>query len=84
MTWEEVRQQYPNRWLVFEATASHDEGGRRVLDDIRVLDEFDQDSRAAWDFYKSQFDGERELYVLHTSRESLDIRLMDARGRYLG
>lgn len=74
MTWSEIRQQYPGRWLLVEAIDAHSEGDQRILDDIAVLQSF-TDVEPAMDHYKvahrrSPF---RELYVVHTDRTALEI-----------
>lgn len=83
MQWSEIRQQYPGQWVLVEAVDVHTEGDQRVLDDISILQSF-EDVQAAMDRYsvvhrKSPF---RELYIVHTSREALEIsemRLLNVR-----
>ena len=74
MTWSEIRQQYPGRWVLVEAIDAHSEGDQRILDDIAVLQSF-TDVEPAMNHYKvvhrqSPF---RELYVVHTNRIVLEI-----------
>jgi hypothetical protein len=83
MQWSEIRQQYPGQWLLVEAVDAHTEGDQRILDDLSILQSF-TDIKAAMDHYgavrrKSPF---RELYILHTDREALEIsetRLLNVR-----
>ncbi len=74
MKWNEIRAQYTNQWLLVEAVQAHSDSGKRILDDLRVL-EISTDSVAAMHKYGElhQQAPQRELYVLHTSRERLDI-----------
>ena len=74
MRWEEIRQKYPRQWLLVEATAAHSEDHMRVLDELEVLDVFDN-SPAALERYKKEHHANpmRELFVLHTSRKNLEI-----------
>ncbi|RME99723.1 MAG: hypothetical protein D6768_14400 [Chloroflexi bacterium] len=74
MTWDEVRQQYPNQWLLVEAIAAHTEAERRILDQLAVINTF-PDSNTALQEYASLHhqSPERELYVLHTEREQPEI-----------
>lgn len=75
MQWQEIRQHYPKQWLLVEALKAHSEGEKRILDQLAVLGAF-PDSVTALQSY-SQLHREapdRELYVFHTSRETLDIR----------
>ena len=74
MQWQEIRDRYPDRWLLVEALAAHTESDNRILDQLDVVDTF-SDSTSALRRY-SQLHHEaprRELYVLHTSRAILDI-----------
>jgi hypothetical protein len=38
MRWADVREAYPERWLVIEALAAHSERDLRILDRIAVID----------------------------------------------
>lgn len=74
MQWQEVRNHYPNRWLLIEAIRAYSEDNRRVVEDLAVVDTFD-DSVAAMKRYAGlhRESPQRELYVFHTDREALDI-----------
>jgi hypothetical protein len=74
MEWSTIRQTYPYRWLLVEALEAHSQAGKRILDDLSVVDSF-PDGVAAMKGYKELHHRapERELYVLHTDREELDI-----------
>lgn len=74
MLWKEVRLAYPNKWVVFEALQAHSENNYRIVDDLAIIDTFD-DSMEAFrrhdELHKQQ--PNRELYFFHTSRQNLDI-----------
>ena len=74
MEWNEIRRTYPHRWLLVEALAAHSQSGKRILEDLSVVDSF-PDGLAAMNGYKDLHHRapDRELYVLHTDREDLDI-----------
>lgn len=74
MQWQEIRRMYPRQWLLVEAVQAHSSAGRRVLDDLEVVGTF-QDSGTAMKSYQNLHhrSPQRELYVLHTDREFLDI-----------
>lgn len=74
MEWNEIRRTYPHRWLLVEALEAHSQSGKRILEDLAVVDSF-PDGTAAMKGYKQLHHRapERELYVLHTDREDLDI-----------
>ena len=75
MTWEEVKKVYPNQWVIIEAIDAHTEGDKRIINQITVVDQFDDDNNKALLRYLQlhRKHRERELYVVHTSRSELDI-----------
>ncbi len=74
MQWQDIRQHYPHHWLLVEAITAHSTAGKRVLEHLAVIDTF-PDSVTAMKRYAQLYRDapERELYVFHTSRETLDI-----------
>jgi hypothetical protein len=75
MHWKNVRETYPNQWLVVEAVKAHSSKSKRVLDKIAVM-ETCIDGVTAMDKYRKlhkQFP-EREFYFVHTSRKQLIIQ----------
>jgi hypothetical protein len=77
-SWEEIRRQFPRQWLLVEAIAAHSAEGKRVLNDIAVLDAF-QEAGTAMKSYQEMHHRfpQHELYVVHTDREALDIAEVD-------
>ena len=74
MKWQEIREHYPQQWILIEAIKAYSEAGKRMLEQLAVVGTF-PDSVAAMKSY-AQLHREapkRELYVFHTSRETLDI-----------
>lgn len=59
MRWEEVREQFPNEWVVCEALQSRSEDGYYFIDEVAVIDRFD-DSKVAM---KRYYELHRELVV---------------------
>ena len=74
MRWSEVRGQFADRWLVVEALSARSVPGHREIEDMSVLEAFG-DSADALRRYLAlhRMAPEREIYVVHTSRERLDI-----------
>ena len=75
MQWKEIRQAYPDQWLIIEAIQAHTEGEQRRLEQIAVLGRC-PDAKSVMSIYKTwrrQLPN-RELYFVHTGRETLDIR----------
>ena len=86
MRWDVLRQQYPDRWIVVEALNAFTQGGQRIIPDLQLISVFGSDWHEAWESYKQlhHADKNREYYVLHTERETLEIGVIDAFGRILG
>lgn len=47
MKWSEVRQHFPNRCVLVEALKTEKTGKERVIEEISVIDDFDN-GNAAW------------------------------------
>lgn len=74
MQWTELRDSYPHQWLVVEAVEAHSASGRRELDALALVDAFNDGVSALRAYLRLHRQApERELYVLHTDREALDI-----------
>ena len=74
MKWNAIRKQYPNSWILLEATAAHSANKKRILDELKVIEVYG-DSPTALERYKNEHNLNplRELFVLHTSREIIDV-----------
>ena len=74
MQWHQVREHYPNQWVLVEALQAHSEAGWRRVEELAVIGAF-TDSVAALQAYirLHHTAPARELYVVHTDREELDI-----------
>ena len=74
MEWQEIRAHYPQQWLLVEAIKARSEASKRILEQLAVVGTF-SDSATALKSYQQlhRKAPERELYVFHTSRETLDI-----------
>ena len=64
MQWSEIRQAYPNHWLIIEALQAHTTAdSRRRLDKIAIIERY-QDGTAAMQSYRrlhQQYPGPRVL-----------------------
>jgi hypothetical protein len=76
MLWAEIRQAYPNQWLIIEALEAHTTPDKqRHLDCLAVIDTCPDGSAALQRYrYLHQQYPLREFYFVHTSRVELDIR----------
>ena len=81
MTWQEIRERFPHEWLVVEATKAHSKANHRILEDLAVIGTFPSGKRAMDGYIELHEKApQRELYVLHTDREELEIEEL----RWLG
>lgn len=82
MQWCQIRQTYPEQWLVIEALTAHTTQDQvRQLDEVAVIAEC-VDGQDALDRYRKlhqQFPS-REFYFIHTSREQVNFEIR----RWLG
>ncbi|MFD0677483.1 MULTISPECIES: hypothetical protein [unclassified Paenibacillus] len=75
MRWEEVREQFPDEWVVCEALASRSQGGYWYIDEVAVIDRFDDSKIAMKRYYELHREKPtREYGFFHTSRENLQLR----------
>ena len=74
MQWNEIRRSYPRQWLLVEALVARSHSGRRIVEELAVVGTY-PDGMSAMTGYKELHHREpgRELYVVHTDREVLDI-----------
>lgn len=75
MKWEDVRQAFPEQWLLIEATEAYTNNqSERILEEIIPLNKF-PNSQEAMKLYREihREEPNRELYVLHTSRKKPNI-----------
>jgi len=74
MRWEEVREKFPDEWIVFEAANAYSKDGFRCMDEVNVIERY-MDSLEAMKRYKElhRNNPAKEIYFLHTSRTDLKI-----------
>lgn len=72
--WEQVREQYPEQWVLVEAIAAHSRNSIRYLDELSVISYF-TDSTLAWKEYKKLHLAEptREYYIFHTDHKIIEV-----------
>ena len=74
MRWIDIRRHYPHQWLLVEALLAYSKSGRRHLDEMAVVDAFADGETALRAYLKLHHDAPmRELYVVHSDREELEI-----------
>jgi hypothetical protein len=74
MTWSDIRRHYPHQWLLVEALLARSKAGKRLVDEIAVVDAYADGETALRAYLKLHRDAPiRELYVVHSDREELEI-----------
>jgi hypothetical protein len=75
MQWSEVKENYPSQWVLIEVIDATSQGNKRIVEELSVVNTFHEDSKEALRKYIElhRANKERELYVVHTSRDVLDI-----------
>lgn len=75
MKWEQVREQYPEQWVLVEAISAFSESNIRSLDEVAVISSF-SDSTHAWKEYKKLHlaDRSREYYIFHTDHKKIEVK----------
>lgn len=76
MKWEDVKVKYNNEWVIIEAIKARTKDDNRIIDQLTIVDTFSDNNNEALRKYVElhKKHPERELYVVHTSREHLDIK----------
>ncbi len=71
---DEIRMQYPESWLLLEAIQAYSEGGKRIVEQLAVVEKFNDSVAAMKEYARLHREiPEKELYVFHTRRKSLEI-----------
>jgi hypothetical protein len=74
MVWTDIRRHYPHQWLLVEALRARSKAGKRQLDEMAVVDAFPDGETALRAYLRLHRDApQRELYVVHSDREELEI-----------
>lgn len=74
MKWNEVRDLYKDKWILFEAIEAHSKEGMRIVEDMAVINVYEKGSEALKEYAeRHKKDKRRELYVYNTSNEELSI-----------
>lgn len=74
VNWSNLREHYPNQWVLFEALDASSQDGKRIVRSLSFVETF-ENSKTALEYYDKlhQKDPNREFYVSHTSKETLDL-----------
>ena len=70
MKWSEVRERFPNQFVLVEELASHVEGDRVLVDDVAVVRAVPEEEAA-----KTLMQCRDKMFVYHTYNDSVVIEL---------
>jgi hypothetical protein len=74
MQWQDLQQHYPQQWVLIEAIKAHSQADKRIIEQLALLGAFPDSTSAIQSYLRLHREApERELYVFHTGRETLDI-----------
>lgn len=75
MKWEDVRQAFPEQWVLVEAVQAYtNDESERILEEITPLKKYSNSPEAMKAYQELHRENPaRELYVLHTSRKNPKI-----------
>jgi len=69
MLWQEIRQHYPEQWLLVEALTATTDANKRIVDQLAVVDSFGNSTQALEQYSELHKQSpDRELYVPHKPR----------------
>lgn len=75
MKWEQIRELYPEQWVLVEAISAYSENSTRYIEELSVISNF-LESTLAWKEYKKLHlaDPSREYYIFHTDHETIEVK----------
>lgn len=74
MDWSNVREKYPDKWVLVEALSTYSSNQKRNINNMSVISEF-LNPKEAWASYKKLHlsDPSRELYIFYTGNETIEV-----------
>jgi len=73
MTWDEVKRSFPDKFVKLQILKSHIENNVRYIDEMAVIEVFDNDKEATRELVRSKDD----ILVYHTGKEKIEIEIRD-------
>lgn len=70
MQWSEVRELFPNQWVLVEELKSHYDGDRVCIEEVALIRAIPDAEEAT----KALFAARNNRFVYHTSKEQIVIR----------
>ncbi len=76
MLWSEVREVYPDQYVVLQALSYHIEKDKKIIDEVAVIKTIDSPREATRELVRSS--GDR--FVYHTAKEKIVIQIRPNNG----
>ncbi|MCP4135590.1 MAG: hypothetical protein GY754_31770 [bacterium] len=75
MKWKEVKEAYPDQWLVVEALEAHTTSDSiRHIEEVSIIEKCTDGEKAMTEYRRLHKSNPlKEYYFIHTSRDDLDI-----------
>jgi len=75
LKWEQIREHYPEQWVLVQAISAYSKNSIRYLEELSVIANFPE-STLAWKAYKKLHlaDPTQEYYIFHTDHETLEVK----------
>lgn len=75
MKWNDIRDNYQDKWILFEAIDAYSKDGQRYVEELSVINIYDDGKDALKEYAeKHKKDKNREMYVYHTKNKELKIK----------
>jgi hypothetical protein len=72
MKWNEIREKYPNQFVLLKALKSHVDGDRKIVDDAALVKLIENSKEANELLIRSKGD----TFVFHTFKEELSLTIV--------
>ncbi|KAJ49740.1 hypothetical protein BD780_000815 [Clostridium tetanomorphum] len=72
MKWSEIREKYPNQFVLLKALKSHVDGDKKIVDDVALVKIIENSKEANELLIRSKGD----TFVFHTSKDKLSLTIV--------
>jgi hypothetical protein len=72
MKWSEIREKYPNQFVLLKALKSHVEGNKKIIDEVALVKIIENSKEANQLLIRSKGD----TFVFHTSKDELALTIV--------
>lgn len=72
MRWNEIREKYPNQFVLLKALKSHIDGNKKIIDDVALVRIIENSKEANELLIRSRGD----TFVFHTAKDELVLTII--------